>query len=345
MDIRELIINNLEKKGEVRTSDLVKVTGFSRTYVHRFLRDLIAKGRIISVGKSNNAHYISSIGKAAERAREGTLYAHRILQNRNLSEDIVFDEIKKKGGIFSGLPENIFSILDYAFTEILNNAIEHSKSKTVDVVVKRDAVNVRFAITDKGIGIFNNIMQEKGLGSHLEAIQDLLKGKQTTLPKGHSGEGIFFTSRAADVLIIQSSQKKLIFDNTKEDIFIKNAKNFTGTRVSFTVQCHSGKDLSDIFKRYTDESVEFSKTEVQVKLYRLGVEYVSRSQARRIIVGLDKFKTVILDFSEVETIGQAFADEIFRVWQANHLDIKIVPKNANENVDFMIRRAVSTARG
>jgi hypothetical protein len=187
-------------------------------------------------------------------------------------------------------------------------------------------------------------MQKKGLGNHLESIQDLLKGKQTTLPKGHSGEGIFFTSRAADVLIIQSSQKKLVFDNIEEDVFIKDAKNFTGTRVSFAIQSHSRKDLNDIFKRYTEESFEFSKTEVQVKLYRQGVEYISRSQARRIIVGLDKFKTVILDFNEVESIGQAFADEIFRVWQVNHPGIKIVPKNVNENVDFMIRRAVSTVR-
>jgi len=333
-----LILKTLAKKGKIGTSEIVKMTGFSRAYVYRFFQELKEQGQIILIGKSNKARYV----KASERVREEILYVHRILQNRNLSEDIVFNEIKKKSGIFSGLTENVSSILDYAFTEILNNAIEHSESKFIDVVMKRDAANIRFVITDKGIGIFNNIMQKKSLGNYLEAIQDLLKGKQTTFPKGHSGEGVFFTSKIADILTIQSSQKKLVFDNTEEDIFIKNTKNFIGTRVFFAVKSHSGKNLNDIFKRFTDESFEFSKTEVQVKLYRLGVEYISRSQARRIIVGLDKFKTVILDFNEVKSIGQAFADEIFRVWQANHPDIKVVPKNANENVDFMIRRVALT---
>ena len=340
MDIRELILKTLAKKGKVGTSEIVKMTGFSRAYVSRFFQELKEEGQIILIGKSNKARYV----KASERAWEEILYVHRVLQNKDLSEDIVFNEIKKNSGLFSGLDENVSGILGYAFTEILNNAIEHSKSKLIDVVVKRDATNIRFTITDKGIGIFNNIMRKKSLGSHLEAIQDLLKGKQTTVPKGHSGEGIFFTSRAADLLVIQSSQKRLVFDNTGKDIFIKDAKNLTGTRVSFAIQSHSRKDLNDIFNRYTEDSFEFSKTEVQVKLYHLGVEYISRSQARRIIVGLDKFKTVILDFDEVKSIGQAFSDEIFRVWQANHPDIKIVPKNAGENVDFMIRRAVSTAK-
>lgn len=335
-----MIFKTLAKKGKIGTSDIVKMTGFSRAYVYRFFQELKEQGQLILIGKSNKARYV----KASEHAREEILYVHRILQNKNLSEDIIFNEIKKKSGILRGLAENIYNIIDYAFTEMLNNAIEHSKSKIIDVVMKRDKVNVRFAITDKGVGIFNNIMQEKGLGSHLEAIQDLLKGKQTTFPKGHSGEGIFFTSKIANVLIIQSSQKKLVFDNTEEDIFIKDTKNFTGTRVSFAIQSHSGKNLNDIFKKFTDDSFEFNKTEVQVKLYRLGVEYVSRSQARRIIVGLDKFKMVILDFNEVKSIGQAFADEILRVWQANHPGIKIVSKNANENVDFMIHRAVSTVR-
>jgi hypothetical protein len=66
---------------------------------------------------------------------------------------------------------------------------------------------------------------------------------------------------------------------------------------------------------------------------------VSRSQARRILAGLEKFKTIDLDFQDVETIGQAFADEIFRIWQTAHQDISIIAKNANDNIMLMIRRA------
>ena len=87
-------------------------------------------------------------------------------------------------------------MLDYAFTEILNNAIEHSGSPTIDFTIVRTIADIRFDIKDKGVGIWNNIMRKKRLSDHLEAIQDSFKGKQTTAPALHSGEGIFFTSKA-----------------------------------------------------------------------------------------------------------------------------------------------------
>jgi uncharacterized protein (DUF1330 family) len=103
---------------------------------------------------------------------------------------------------------------------------------------------------------------------------------------------------------------------------------------------NSGKKLTDIFKQYTDTggSYEFSKTKVLVKLYKMGSNYISRSQARRLLVGLDKFKTIIIDFDKIITIGQGFTDEVFRVWQKKHPQIKIEIKNAGKNIDFMIKR-------
>ncbi|MBU1083906.1 MAG: STAS-like domain-containing protein, partial [Candidatus Omnitrophica bacterium] len=70
-----------------------------------------------------------------------------------------------------------------------------------------------------------------------------------------------------------------------------------------------------------------------------GANYVSRSQARRVLAGLEKFKTVVLDFKGIEAIGQAFADEIFRVWKSAHTDKEISARNACENVMFMVKRA------
>lgn len=40
---------------------------------------------------------------------------------------------------------------------------------------------------------------------------------------------------------------------------------------------------------------------------------VARSQARRICNRLEEFKEVILDFQDVEYMGQGFADEVFKV--------------------------------
>ena len=78
---------------------------------------------------------------------------------------------------------------------------------------------------------------------------------------------------------------------------------------------------------------------VRVKLFKEGVDFISRSQAKRILLNLDSFKKIILDFKGVETVGQGFADEVFRVFQNQHPEIEIIPQNMHENVEFMVKRA------
>jgi len=337
MEMRTLILNTIKKQGQVKTADIVGLTGLSRAYVHRFLKTLADEGVLILMGKANQAHYILPSKKGHSKARP--LNVHRIMTNKGLAEDKVLREIKEKSAIFQGVAGNVSSIIDYSFTEMLNNAIEHSTSAKIDVVVTRTATDIRFTVLDCGIGIFNNIMKKKRLGTTIEAIQNLLKGKETTAPEAHSGEGIFFTSKIADLLTIKSFEKKLFFDNAGQDIYVKDVKSVRGTRVDFVLGLRSKKKLVDLFDKYTDESFQFSKTEVKVMLYHQNVDYVSRSQARRILTGLEQFKTIELDFKDVKTIGQAFADEVFRIWQAQHKDVKFVIKDANENVMIMIKRA------
>lgn len=336
MNVRQLILKKIAKKQSVRAAEIVKETGFSREYINRFFRALVSEGKLILVGKANQAQYV----KPGRRARlvGATIITRRQLVNRNLREDEVLDEIEKSTNIFYSVPQNIRRIMRYGFTEMLNNAIEHSGSKGIFVAVHRKPEALQFEVIDKGVGIFNNIRQKRKLKNVLEAVQDLLKGKQTTAPRQHSGEGIFFTSRVADILTIQSSAKKLIFNNLVGDVFIRDVKLAKGTRVIFSISLKSRQSLHQVFSRYSGEAYGFSKTSVGVKLYELGSEYISRSQARRILSGLEKFRYIILDFRGVKAIGQGFADEVFRVWRNKHADIKIEPKNMNENVEFMIKR-------
>ena len=107
------------------------------------------------------------------------------------------------------------------------------------------------------------------------------------------------------------------------------------------VSTTSQRNLSAIFKKYTNEDFAFDKTKINIKLFELGSRsYVSRSQARRLLFGLEKFQKVIFDFKNVETVGQAFADEVFRIWQKKYPQIKIENINCNENIKFMIKRAL-----
>jgi len=69
---------------------------------------------------------------------------------------------------------------------------------------------------------------------------------------------------------------------------------------------------------------------------------VSRSQARRVLGGLELFREVTLDFKDIEYIGQAFADEIFRVFPNMNPNTSIIAQNANPDVQNMINRAINT---
>ena len=49
--------------------------------------------------------------------------------------------------------------------------------------------------------------------------------------------------------------------------------------------------------------------------------------------------TVIFDFKEVESIGKAFADEVFRVFANEHPNIELIPFNANDDIIKTIESA------
>ena len=339
-DIKTKITQTIQKRHGIRAFEIATVLGFSRQYVHKFLQELKEEGKIVLIGKTNRAKYVIADHELVADVKRMITDLRRVFINRDISEDIILDLIKRETGIFLDIPENVARIVEYAFVEMTNNAIEHSQSASVEVWFKRVREHIRFDVIDHGVGIFYHLMQKKGLKNELEAVQDLLKGKQTTDPERHTGEGIFFTSKVADALTIKSFRKKITFNNLINDIFIQDISNKDGTRVTFVISTNSQKKLEDTFSEYSSNSYEFDKTIVTVRFYKMGSIYISRSQARRIMTGLEKFRSIVLDFDQIKTIGQAFADEIFRVWQHHHPDIRITHEHSNENIEFMIKRAM-----
>ena len=175
-----------------------------------------------------------------------------------------------------------------------------------------------------------------------------MKGKTTTMPKSHSGEGIFFTSKASDLFILDSFRHQLSIQTLLGDVKVNQiATSKRGTRVIFEISADSNLHLNDVFKKYTNlkdtGDFGFDKTEIRVKLFTASGVHISRSQARRILSGLEKFKILLLDFDKVPIVGQSFADEIYRVFQNTHPDIVIQEENMSEGVRFMIERSKNEA--
>src|SRR3989338_519477 len=340
---QDIILKIAKDKGLIKTTDIARQFNVSRQYASGLIKELVNTNRIIKIGSTAGAAY--ALPEFASKHPD--IFPFRIfkhLKNKRLKEHEVFEDIEKKFPLILKLDKNIRSIFIYAFSEMLNNAIEHSKSDFIDIEVQIKNKELVFVVNDYGVGVFRNVMKSRKLKSELEAIQDLLKGKITTQPQSHSGEGIFFTSKAADIFALESFDQKLTIDNKINDVFITKPKRSKKvTKVLFSISTNSNKHLNNVFKQYTREMVDevpvFDTTMIKIKLYTVGGVFVSRSQARRVLSALEPFKYIIFDFDKVPMVGQAFADEVFRVFQKNHSDKKLEAINMEEPVKFIINRA------
>ncbi|MDE0096490.1 MAG: STAS-like domain-containing protein [Gammaproteobacteria bacterium] len=197
-------------------------------------------------------------------------------------------------------------------------------------------------VTDDGYGIFRKIQTAMGLLDERHSILELSKGKLTTDPERHTGEGIFFSSRMYDSFDILSGG---VYFSHKfgdaEDWVLERDQFSDGTSVWMLLNNHTSRTTKKIFDQYTSgDDFGFTKTVVPVGLARYGQDMpIARSQAKRLLARVELFKTVLFDFSEVETIGPAFADEIFRVFARRHPEIELRPIRANPSIKRMVARA------
>lgn len=343
---KEKVLQIASKKGKITTRELSLEFGVSRQYLNQLLSELIAGKQIVKIGKTRSAFYVLPSYIEKHPSILPSTFSKRY-KNKNLEEHAVLMDIEKSLLLLDNWPENIRSIFAFAFSEMLNNAIEHSGSKSINISISLQDDTLFFIVEDSGIGAFRNIKKKKKLNSEIEAIQDLLKGKTTTMPKSHSGEGIFFTSKSADVFVLDSFGYQMVVTDT--DVEAKKIATLKrGTRVIYQIHKESDKHLNDIFKKYTNltkgSDYGFDKTEIRVQLYIAGGIHISRSQARRILANLEKFKIILLDYENVPIVGQAFVDEIYRVFQNAHPNIEIQEENMSEGVRFMVERAKNEAR-
>lgn len=334
MNQRERILKYLSGRRSASGRDICQCLGISRQATHKHLKALIQQGNVVKGGTTKGAVYaIAGKIRPAQRLRKRYMLD-------GLVEDRVFGEIGLLLNLRKNLRKNVFEIVNYAFTETLNNAVEHSRSKDCDIEVRLDQYTCDFGIRDYGIGIFYSVCEKFDLPDETAALGELIKGKTTTMEEKHTGEGVFFTSKCGDTVSFRSHRINLVFDNSEKDLFVEKKRFAKGTEVRFGISRASRRSLGNIFKLYAPEEFDykFEKTRVSVQLFQK--EYVSRSEARRLLSGLDSFKEITLDFKGVKSIGQGFADEIFRVFKRQHPDISIRTENVTPIVASFIHHVV-----
>jgi anti-sigma regulatory factor (Ser/Thr protein kinase) len=245
------------------------------------------------------------------------------------------------------LPDNIVDICQYGFNEMLNNVIDHSGSEDALIGYDQTYTTVTMFIIDHGVGIFEKIRKDFNLADSRDALLELSKGKLTSDASRHSGEGIFFTSRMFDRFEILSGNLFYARLRSLDDEWLietdDRAEFMEGTSIRMIVASNANWTTKEVFDRYQDDEYRFSKTHVPVLLARYGKEQlVSRSQAKRVLARFDKFNEVMLDFQNVAEVGQAFADEIFRVYVVAHPSVKIITVNTSPEIDRMIAHVLAS---
>src|SRR4030042_1142150 len=185
--VRDFILNQIETHSSDIAAHVAIEFGFSRQRAHRYIAREVKNGNIIKVGQTKGTQYFLAGGRHIE-------FVEKI--KPGLEEDKIWSKYIKP--MILRFPDNIQRICAYGFTEIFNNAIDHSAGTTIftDVEIKDNILTIQ--IMDNGIGIFKKIQTALKLDSLKESILHLSKGKFTTDPTNHTGEGIFFTSRMFD---------------------------------------------------------------------------------------------------------------------------------------------------
>lgn len=240
------------------------------------------------------------------------------------------------------LPPNVQAIWSYSFSEMINNVMDHSFAENVQILIIQDYLKTMVVIADDGIGIFKKIRDHFGFDTMDEAICELFKGKLTTDSENHSGEGIFFSSKMMDDFIIFSGGK--VFTNNKYDNSITadiSLLNGEGTCVLMSLSNYTHKKPQEVFDLYADVDGGFEKTKLPMKNI-FDASPVSRSQAKRVCNRLEKFREVILDFEDMQWMGQGFAHQIFVIFAREHPEIKLIPINMNEDITKMYQHVLNT---
>lgn len=327
------LLDYLRKHSPASGPQLCRHLGISRQALSLRLRPLIASGAVVKVGATRGARYY-----IREQAPPGQEIS-RSLDLRGVDEGQTYDEIALRLNLKSALRPNVERIVHYAFTEMLNNAIEHSRADRARIRFRLDAGAVSFEIRDEGIGVFHSIAEKFDLENEHAAMVELIKGRTTTLPEAHTGEGIFFTSRVADRFVLRSHKIELVWDQVRGDTFVSERRYLRGTDVRFMIRRDARRRIEAVFSEFApaDYDYRFEKTRVLVRLVRR--EYVSRSEARRLTANLEKFREIVLDFKGVESVGQGFADEVFRVFAKRHPGTTFRVVNASPAVAAMLAHA------
>src|SRR5258706_5783036 len=155
MDLELLILKYARKKDGFSSRKIAKKFGYSPAYASRILQKLVDGGQLYKTGSTKNSRYFLADADSIKKAKSKVQLYNRVFSGKaghevsKIEEHSVLEDARKKLS-FDGLPENVNAIFDYAFTEMLNNAIEHSMTGKLLIKAEKKEEMISFEIRDYG---------------------------------------------------------------------------------------------------------------------------------------------------------------------------------------------------
>lgn len=239
------------------------------------------------------------------------------------------------------LPPEVARMARHAFTELLNNAVDHSGGTQVTVSMRQTPLQLQLLVSDDGCGLFERIADAHAIADPTLAMLELSKGKLTSQPDRHTGRGLFFSSRLADVFDLHANASAFQYRGWDHRGWFKSRPLARqGTSVYLAIALDTPRTLDAVLRAHSldGDGYGFDRTVVPLRLLADGDGGAldSRALARRVAARLQRFRRAELDFTGIGEIGHGFADELFRVAAHGHPALQMVPVGAVPRVTAMI---------
>ncbi|WP_349744547.1 STAS-like domain-containing protein [Roseateles cavernae] len=305
-------------------------TGASRRAVQAALRRLVDAHWLTRSGTSRRPVYAP--GLLRQVARSYTLHG--------LQEDLPW---QRDFAPNFDLPPQVARMIQHGFTELVNNAADHSGGSSVTVSLRQTPSHVQLLVSDDGCGVFDKICAAFDIADAQHAMLELSKGRLTSQPEQHTGRGLFFSSQLADVFDIHAN-------NTA---FQRRAWESTGwqrgrplprqgSSIYMAIALDTKRTLDQVLEAWSTagDGIEFDRTTIALRLLAgPGQPLDSRAQARRVAARLPMFKRAEISFDGVADVGHGFADELFRVFARAHKEVELLPTHMTPRIAALVKSA------